>query len=147
MTKLFPRAFAPEEEEVERDRRLTTRIAALQTFLQPRHLDVPDSLLNDASLLLAEKDLQKLGSFKAPRDKLVCVLNCCRVINNILLNASITAAAAAAAAAATGAGAGEAGGKGGGKPPGADDFLPVLIYVVVKVRWGKMKGVGGEGGV
>ncbi|CAI5499428.1 unnamed protein product [Closterium sp. Naga37s-1] len=129
MTKLFPRAFAPEEEEVERDRRLTTRIAALQTFLQPRHLDVPDSLLNDASLLLAEKDLQKLGSFKAPRDKLVCVLNCCRVINNILLNASITAAAAAAAA--TGAGAGEAGGK-GGKPPGADDFLPVLIYVVVK---------------
>ncbi|CAI5476409.1 unnamed protein product [Closterium sp. Yama58-4] len=130
MTKLFPRAFAPEEEEVERDRRLTTRIAALQTFLQPRHLDVPDSLLNDASLLLAEKDLQKLGSFKAPRDKLVCVLNCCRVINNILLNASMTAAAAAAA----GAGAGEGGGKGGGKPPGADDFLPVLIYVVVKAN-------------
>ncbi|GJP51447.1 hypothetical protein CLOM_g10608 [Closterium sp. NIES-68] len=132
MTKLFPRAFAPEEEEVERDRRLTTRIAALQTFLQPRHLDVPDSLLNDASLLLAEKDLQKLGSFKAPRDKLVCVLNCCRVINNILLNASITAAAAADASG--GAGGGGKGGGSGGKPPGADDFLPVLIYVVVKAN-------------
>lgn len=61
---------------------------------------------------LAQKELQKINTYKAPRDKLVCILNCCRVINNLLLNVSI-----------------------GSKdnPPGADDFLPVLIYVVIKV--------------
>lgn len=53
-----------------------------------------------------------MGGYKAPRDKLVCILNCCRVINNLLLNMAMAAQ---------------------GNPPGADDFLPVLIYVVIKV--------------
>ena len=51
-----------------------------------------------------------MNQYKAPRDKLVCVLNCCRVINNLL---------AAAATAAT-------------APPGADDFLPVLVLVLLR---------------
>lgn len=49
--------------------------------------------------------------YKAPRDKLVCILNCCKVINNLLINASIALK---------------------DNPPGADDFLPVLIYVTLK---------------
>lgn len=61
---------------------------------------------------LAQKELQKINTYKAPRDKLVCILNCCRVINNLLLNVSIASK---------------------DNPPGADDFLPVLIYVVIKV--------------
>ena len=55
-----------------------------------------------------------MGSFKAPRDKLVCLLNCCRVINNLLLNAHMR--------------------DGDGASPGADDFLPVLIYVLLKAN-------------
>lgn len=55
-----------------------------------------------------------MGSFKAPRDKLVCLLNCCRVINNLLLNAHMR--------------------EGDGASPGADDFLPVLIYVLLKAN-------------
>ena len=39
-----------------------------------------------------------MDAYKAPRDKLVCVLNACRVIGNVL-----SAAAAAAAAEAGGA--------------------------------------------
>lgn len=54
--------------------------------------------------------------YKAPRDKLVCILNCCKVINNLLLNASIAS---------------------NGNAPGADEFLPVLIYVTIKV-WRKI---------
>jgi hypothetical protein len=50
--------------------------------------------------------------YKAPRDKLACILNCCKVINNLLLNASIVS---------------------NENPPGADEFLPVLIYVTIKV--------------
>lgn len=62
---------------------------------------------------LAQKELQKINMYKAPRDKLVCILNCCKVINNLLLNASIAL---------------------NENPPGADEFLPVLIYVTIKVR-------------
>lgn len=60
---------------------------------------------------LAEKELQKINAFKAPREKLLCILNCCRVINNLLLNASMSENRVLA---------------------GADDFLPVLIYVTIK---------------
>jgi hypothetical protein len=62
---------------------------------------------------LAQKELQKINMYKAPRDKLVCILNCCRVISNLLLNASIAS---------------------NENPPGADEFLPVLIFVTLKVR-------------
>ena len=61
---------------------------------------------------LAQKELQKINMYKAPRDKLSCILNCCKVINNLLLNASIVS---------------------NDNPPGADEFLPVLIYVTIKV--------------
>ncbi|MCI27154.1 vacuolar protein sorting-associated protein 9A-like, partial [Trifolium medium] len=49
--------------------------------------------------------------YKAPRDKLICILNCCKVIGNLLLNASLASK---------------------DNPPGADEFLPVLIYVTLK---------------
>ena len=62
---------------------------------------------------LAQKELQKINRYKAPRDKLVCILNCCKVISNLLLNASIAAKEI---------------------PPGADEFLPVLIYVTINVN-------------
>ncbi len=46
---------------------------------------------NEPSWLLAQKELQKINQYKAPRDKLVCVLNCCRVINNLLAASASTA--------------------------------------------------------
>lgn len=67
-----------------------------------------------ASILqLAQKELQKINMYKAPRDKLVCILSYCKAINNILLNSSMAS---------------------NDHPHGADDFLPVLIYVTIKVR-------------
>ncbi|KAG6503224.1 hypothetical protein ZIOFF_035535 [Zingiber officinale] len=65
------------------------------------------------SILLAQKELQKINMYKAPRDKLVGILNCCKVINNLLINASIAS---------------------NENPPGADEFLPVLIYVTIKAN-------------
>eukprot|EP00271_Cylindrocystis_brebissonii_P021476 TRINITY_DN767_c0_g1_i1.p1 TRINITY_DN767_c0_g1~~TRINITY_DN767_c0_g1_i1.p1 ORF type:complete len:442 (+),score=86.85 TRINITY_DN767_c0_g1_i1:81-1406(+) len=118
MTKLFPRTFAPLPSDAERDRKLSEKIAALQRFVKPQQLDIPDHFQREASWLLAQKELQKMGSYKAPRDKLVCVLNCCRVINNLLLNAAVMAA----------------GGDSDASPPGADEFLPVLIYVLLQAN-------------
>jgi hypothetical protein len=72
----------------------------------------PSPPRNEQSWLLAQKELQKINQYKAPRDKLVCLLNCCRVLNN-MLNVSVPP--------------GEA-------PPGADDFLPVLVYVLLRAQ-------------
>lgn len=113
MTKLFSRTFSSTPEDVKIDLETSQKIHLLQTFLKPEHLDIPTVLRNEASWLLAEKELQKINAFKAPREKLLCVMNCCKVINNLLLNASMSENHVLA---------------------GADDFLPVLIYVMIKAN-------------
>ena len=64
-------------------------------------LALSDSRRNEQAWLLAQNELQKINQYKAPRDKLVCVLNCCRIINN-LLNASANTAPPVRLAAAAG---------------------------------------------
>ncbi|KAK4764629.1 hypothetical protein SAY86_025719 [Trapa natans] len=113
MTKLFSRTFACTAEDSKIDREIAEKISLLQTFLKPEHLDIPAILRNEASWLLAEKELGKMNAYKAPREKLLCIINCCQVINNLLLNASISDNHTIA---------------------GADDFLPVLIYVTIKAN-------------
>ncbi|KAK3263739.1 hypothetical protein CYMTET_27472 [Cymbomonas tetramitiformis] len=110
MTKLYARTFAVTEEDKKEDAAVYNRTVAL-AFMRPEHLDIPLHYRNEQCWLLAQKELQKINQYKAPRDKLVCILNCCRVISN-LLNVSADE----------------------NSPPGADDFLPVLIYVVMKAN-------------
>ncbi|THU69797.1 hypothetical protein C4D60_Mb08t18190 [Musa balbisiana] len=113
MTKLFSRVFASVPEDANSDGELYEKMALLQQFVRPENLDIKPAFQNETSWLLAQKELQKINMYKAPRDKLVCILNCCKVINNLLLNASITS---------------------NENPPGADEFLPVLIYVTIKAN-------------
>ncbi|KAJ7982562.1 vacuolar protein sorting-associated protein 9A-like [Quillaja saponaria] len=113
MTRLFSRTFASSPEDSKIDQKILEKINLLQTFLKPEHLDIPASLRNEASWLLAEKELQKINASKAPREKLLSITNCCRVINNLLLNASMSENHVLA---------------------GADDFLPVMIYVTIKAN-------------
>ena len=111
MTKLHARAFALCPEERLADARSDARRSLLAAFVRPEHLDVPARYRNERSWTLARAELQKINTFKAPRDKLVCMLNCCKVVTNLL---NVSAAESE------------------GEPPGADDFLPVLIFVVLK---------------
>ncbi|KAH0851914.1 hypothetical protein HID58_094383 [Brassica napus] len=113
MTKLFPRVFASNTEDVISDEKLFQKMSLVQQFISPEYLDIKPTFQNETSWLLAQKELQKINMYKAPRDKLVCVLNCCKVINNLLLNASIAS---------------------NENTPGADEFLPVLIYVTIKAN-------------
>ncbi|XP_017700709.1 vacuolar protein sorting-associated protein 9A-like isoform X2 [Phoenix dactylifera] len=113
MTKLFNRTFASSPEDVKADLYISEKIRLLQHFVRPDHLDVPRVLRNEASWLFAAKELQKINSFKVPREKLLCIMNCCRIINNLLLNISMSTNYV---------------------PAGADDFLPVLIYVTIKAN-------------
>lgn len=113
MTKLFSHAFGSLPEDAKHDQELSEKMTLVQQFIRPEHLDIQPNFQNETSWLLAQKELQKINTYKAPRDKLVCILNCCRVINNLLLNVSMAT---------------------NDNPPGADDFLPVLIYVTIKAN-------------
>jgi len=57
--------------------------------------------------------LRQIDEFKAPKDKLVCMLNACRVINDVLKCTHVSAEA---------------------KVLSADDFLPLLILAVMKAK-------------
>ena len=61
-------------------------------------------------MMLSWPELQKINHYKAPRDKMVCILNCCKVISNLLTHARE------------------------GQPYGADEFLPLLIYITLKAN-------------
>ncbi|KAL2339845.1 hypothetical protein Fmac_007785 [Flemingia macrophylla] len=113
MTKLFARVFASLPDDVKLDDQLSEKMALVQQFIRPENLDIKPVFQNESSWLLAQKELQKINMYKAPRDKLVCILNCCKVISNLLLNASLASQE---------------------NPFGADEFLPVLIYVTIKAN-------------
>ncbi|XWS23820.1 hypothetical protein CRYUN_Cryun28dG0048100 [Craigia yunnanensis] len=113
MTKLFTHVFASLPDDAKHDEQLSEKMSLIQQFVQPENLDIKLTFQNETSWLLAQKELKKINMYKAPRDKLVCILNCCKVINNLLLNASIAS---------------------NENPPGADEFLPVLIYVTIKAN-------------
>lgn len=53
-------------------------------------------------------EILKINNYKAPRDKLICILNCCKVIFGLIKHVE-----------------GDA---------GADKFLPILIYVVIRAN-------------
>jgi hypothetical protein len=113
MTKLFSQTFSSPEDTII-DLEISQKMHLLQTFLKPEHLDIPEVLCNEASFYLATKELQKIKAFKAPRQKLLCMMNCCKVINSLLLSTASKSQTRVIA--------------------GADEFLPVLIYVVIKAN-------------
>jgi len=59
-------------------------------------------------------DVSQTTTCQAPRDKLVCILNCCRVIGNMLHTGPRSS--------------------GDGSAAGADDFTPLLIMSVIRAR-------------
>ncbi|KAK9758208.1 hypothetical protein RND81_01G215500 [Saponaria officinalis] len=113
MTKLYNRVFASVPDDVKADEQLFEKMALVQQFIRPENLDIKSTFQNESSWLLAQKELQKINMYKAPREKLACILNCCKVITNLLHNAAVTASE---------------------DTPGADEFLPVLIFVTLKAN-------------
>ncbi|KAJ3674154.1 hypothetical protein LUZ60_006146 [Juncus effusus] len=113
MNKLYNRTFATIPEDVRSDEILFEKMGLLQHFIRPENLDIKPQYHNESAWLLAQKELQKINMNKAPRDKLACIMNCCNVITNLLINASAS---------------------NNDNPPGADEVLPVLIYVTIKAN-------------
>ncbi|KAL7627864.1 hypothetical protein AAE478_002059 [Parahypoxylon ruwenzoriense] len=94
------------QEDVERDEILAQKIG-IYSWVREEHLDIPP--INDSGkrfLALAQQELLKIKSYRAPRDKIICVLNCCKVIFGLL--------------------------KHNKSDSSADSFMPLLIYVVLR---------------
>ncbi|KAK4146064.1 uncharacterized protein C8A04DRAFT_35333 [Dichotomopilus funicola] len=93
------------QEDVERDEILAQKVN-IYSWVKEEHLDIP--AVNDSGkrfLKLAQQELLKIKSYRAPRDKIICVLNCCKVIFGLLKHTKSDSS--------------------------ADSFMPMLIYVVL----------------
>ncbi|GAV56099.1 hypothetical protein ZYGR_0AZ02710 [Zygosaccharomyces rouxii] len=119
MGKLYSRCFSPCLESLEQsldkdhlqdlqdDRQLKQK-AREYRFISPQELDIPGLLSDKLNKLveLSGKELNKVNHFKAPRDKMICVLNSCKIIMAMLTNNKLE--------------------------NGADSFIPLLIYTILK---------------
>ena len=94
------------QEDIERDEILGQKVR-IYGWIQEEHLDIPRVGDNGRRfLVLAQQELLKIKNYRAPRDKVICVLNSCKVIFGILKNSKSS-------------------------DTSADSFVPFLIYVVL----------------
>ncbi|KAJ5190767.1 uncharacterized protein N7498_009752 [Penicillium cinerascens] len=94
------------QEDIERDEILAQKIR-IYSWVREEHLDIsPVSGGGRRFLTLAQQEILKLNGYRAPRDKVICILNCCKVIFGLLKNSKKA-------------------------DTSADSFIPLLIYVVL----------------
>lgn len=96
------------QEDVERDDVIAQKIK-IYGWIKEEHLDIkPIGEKGKKFLGLAQQELLKINTYRAPRDKVICVLNCCKVIFGFLRNTK--------------------------SDQSADAFVPLLIYTVLRAR-------------
>ncbi|KAI1841586.1 hypothetical protein JX266_012239 [Neoarthrinium moseri] len=125
---LGPGRRGQHQEDVERDEILAQKINIYgwPSKVRALYVEIFDRVLINVELL-------KIRSYRAPRDKIICVLNCCKVIFGLLKNAK--------------------------SDTSADSFMPLLIYVVLQsnpdhlvsnvqyiLRFRNQEKLGGEAG-
>lgn len=102
-------------EKFEDDNIIAKRMQLL-SFIGPDALDIKPELQNDIVWALARDELKKMNAYRTPGEKIDCIVKCASVIFKFLSVASARA---------------QADGDDLQSAPGADDFLPVFIYVVL----------------
>jgi hypothetical protein len=96
------------QEDVERDEVLAQKVR-IYKWVSEEHLDIkPVGEKGRKFLNLAQQELLKIKSYRAPRDKIICVLNCCKVIFGFLRTSK--------------------------SDQSADAFVPLLIYTVLQAN-------------
>ena len=91
MLKLYPKVFQLNPRDRQLDAALNRRIQSL-SFITPEHLDIrvycqtADKALMEKGWAKAAEELNKMNLFKTPKDKVICVVNCCRRVTKLLLD-------------------------------------------------------------
>jgi len=96
---------------IERDKNMSD-LFEIYKFIQPCHLEISESLLKEGALEYANHHINKIVTYKTPRDKLVSIINCCKFISSMVSHGEDNEE----------------------RPTGADDFLPCLIYAILKAK-------------
>lgn len=119
-TQVFPPALvntiklSPSHKEVLlQDLKLLENLIRFQ-WIENRHLDIPDSIMDGSQSFfkLSSNELNKLNNYKSPRDKIICILNCCKVIFGLIRKKLVDAKL----------------------EENADTFVPLLIYIILKSK-------------
>ena len=102
---------------VEEDDYVWKKTKCLQ-FITLEALDVhlPENLQDESVWALATKELHKVNEMKTPADKVACIVKCASIIFKILSHAN----------------------NGDGSECGADEFIPLFIFVVLRAQVPKM---------
>ncbi|KFY12804.1 hypothetical protein V492_03654 [Pseudogymnoascus sp. VKM F-4246] len=130
---LGPGRRGQHQEDVERDDILAQKVG-IYGWVKEEHLDIPPvGESGKRFLILAQQELLKIKTYRAPRDKIICVLNCCKVIFGLLKHSKSDSS--------------------------ADSFMPLLIYTVLQanpehlvsnvqyiLRFRNQEKLGGEAG-
>jgi Rab5 GDP/GTP exchange factor len=71
-------------DDIERDRVLAERIEIFD-WVGPKELDISEEMVENGErfLVLAEQELLKINNYRAPRDKVICILNSSKVLFGI----------------------------------------------------------------
>ncbi|XP_044295783.1 GTPase-activating protein and VPS9 domain-containing protein 1 isoform X5 [Varanus komodoensis] len=113
MNRIFKLAFYPNQDgDILRDQLLHDHIQRLSKVVTANHkaLQIPEVYLREAPWPSAQSEIRTISAYKTPRDKLQCVLRMCSTIMNLLSLANEDSV------------------------PGADDFVPVLVFVLIKAN-------------
>ncbi|KAL9637528.1 MAG: hypothetical protein Q9204_001847 [Flavoplaca sp. TL-2023a] len=106
---LGPGRKGQHQEDIERDDILGQKVR-IYRWVQEEHLDIAPLGANGRRFMsFAQQQLLKIKMYRAPRDKVVCVLNCCKVIFGFLSTSKSS-------------------------DTSADSFVPLLIYVVLRAN-------------
>eukprot|EP01103_Thecamoeba_quadrilineata_P018576 TRINITY_DN711_c2_g1_i1.p1 TRINITY_DN711_c2_g1~~TRINITY_DN711_c2_g1_i1.p1 ORF type:complete len:578 (-),score=122.39 TRINITY_DN711_c2_g1_i1:88-1821(-) len=109
MMNIFACVFEPDPIDLERDRGIQALLLRYQ-FITPAHLEISDRLVSDYAISQACVELTKINQYKSPRDKIRCIFKCCKSIYQYINSNNF------------------------GNPAGADEFLPVLIIVLLRTN-------------
>ncbi|KAG5866099.1 hypothetical protein JTB14_015932 [Gonioctena quinquepunctata] len=117
MISLYSFLFCPQfTNDEEKDLTIQDRIRKL-SWVNAHHLDccISETSIEVRDLVYtAINDLLGMDSMKAPQEKLTCVVRCCRSVVEVLQHCQ-------------------------GGPVSADEFLPALIFVVLKANPARLK--------
>uniref|UniRef100_A0A6I8N5F4 GTPase-activating protein and VPS9 domain-containing protein 1 n=1 Tax=Ornithorhynchus anatinus TaxID=9258 RepID=A0A6I8N5F4_ORNAN len=113
MNRIFKLAFYPNQDgDTLRDQVLHEHIQRLSKVVSANHraLQIPEVYLREAPWPSAQSEIRTISAYKTPRDKVQCILRMCSTIMNLLSLANEDSV------------------------PGADDFVPVLVFVLIKAN-------------
>ncbi|GFR79324.1 GTPase-activating protein and VPS9 domain-containing protein 1-like [Elysia marginata] len=113
MSRIYTQAMFPNGDgDIMRDQLLQEHLRKLSKVISPTHKDlcIPHMYHLECPWPAAQKEIYMINAYRTPKDKIQCVLRCSQTIMNLLSMASDRSV------------------------PAADDFMPVLIFVLIKAN-------------